>query len=241
MSRLFVHVEGQTEETFVNEILRPHLVTNHGFHDVNAKLMGNARARSRRGGIRSWPEVRKEILTHLRSDTGKYLTTMVDYYGLPTQKPGAPPNPKAWPGRDVARTLAFPQRAPHVEASLLHDISLDLDDARRRFIPFVLMHEFEALLFADTSLFASVIGRPEIGTDLAQVLSTFNSPEEINDHPLTAPSKRIQEIFIRRGIGSYEKPMTGVLAAIEIGLVRMRATCPHFAAWLARLEGLTRV
>jgi hypothetical protein len=53
MSRLLIHVEGETEESFVNEVLAPHLY-HHGYQDVSARLIGNARLRDRRGGIRRW-------------------------------------------------------------------------------------------------------------------------------------------------------------------------------------------
>ena len=82
MSRLLVHVEGETEETFVNELLRPYLY-DRGYSEVSARLMGNARQRSRRGGIKGWAEVKKDILGHLKQDAGRLVTTMVDYYGLP--------------------------------------------------------------------------------------------------------------------------------------------------------------
>lgn len=58
----------------------------------------------------------------------------------------------------------------------------------------------------------------------------FEAPEEINDSPEAAPSKRIVDIFPR-----YEKPPMGSLAAIEIGLEAIRRECPHFNAWLNRL------
>ncbi len=51
MSRLLVHVEGQTEETFVNELLCPQL-TRFGWSMVSARLLGNAHRRDRRGGIK---------------------------------------------------------------------------------------------------------------------------------------------------------------------------------------------
>jgi hypothetical protein len=51
VARLFVLVEGETEETFVNEILAPHLFAK-GFKAISAKLMGNARLRGQRGGVR---------------------------------------------------------------------------------------------------------------------------------------------------------------------------------------------
>jgi hypothetical protein len=51
MARLLVHVEGQTEESFVKEVLREYLVTK-GYDSVGARIVGNARLRRRRGGIR---------------------------------------------------------------------------------------------------------------------------------------------------------------------------------------------
>lgn len=67
MARLLVHVEGQTEESFVNEVLREHLVSR-GYHSVDARIVGNARLRGRRGGIRAWASVKKDIVNHLRED-----------------------------------------------------------------------------------------------------------------------------------------------------------------------------
>ena len=93
MPRILVHVEGQTEESFVNGVLAPHLYSL-GFTNVSARLIGNARQRSRRGGIRPWDSVRNDILNHLTSDRDTFATTMVDYYGLPF----------TWPGREQVRT-----------------------------------------------------------------------------------------------------------------------------------------
>jgi hypothetical protein len=39
MVRLLVHVEGETEETFSNEILRPYLLTA-GYESVSARIIG---------------------------------------------------------------------------------------------------------------------------------------------------------------------------------------------------------
>ena len=67
MARLLIHLEGQTEEDFVNEILRDYLV-ERGYEDVSARIVGNARLRQRRGGIRPWPSVKRDIIHHLRED-----------------------------------------------------------------------------------------------------------------------------------------------------------------------------
>lgn len=82
MSRLFVICEGQTEETFVNEVLASHLYTK-GWTSVSARIMGNARQRAKRGGIKGWSTVRREIALRLKQDSGCYVTTLVDYYALP--------------------------------------------------------------------------------------------------------------------------------------------------------------
>src|SRR5882724_4110394 len=98
MARLLIHVEGETEESFVNEVLADHLY-GCGYESVSARLVGNARLRERRGGIRAWLSARKDIISHLKEDRGCFATTMVDYYGLPQT------GEKAWPGRAEAGML----------------------------------------------------------------------------------------------------------------------------------------
>lgn len=226
MTRLLVHVEGQTEETFVNEVLSEHLILR-GYTSVSARLVGNARQRERRGGIKAWSAVRDDIVRHLKSDLGCISTTMVDYYALPAT------GPKAWPGRAAANALPHAQKADAVESQIAHDIStvLEVPLPQLRFIPFVVMHEFEALLFSDCQAFASAVSRDDLKDALQEIRDQFGSPEEINDSPQTAPSKRIEKL-----IPGYEKPLLGTLAALEIGLDRMQLECPRFAIWLGKLE-----
>lgn len=223
-ARLLIHVEGQTEETFVNEILRPHLYV-FGYSGIGARLLGNARQRSRRDGIRPWNIVRHDILRRLKEDSGCLATTMVDYYGLPGT--GA----KAWPGRQKGRGLSSAQKAAAVEEALLEDIEEEMGRGFGRFIPFVIMREFEGLLFSDCNGFALGIERPELGEKFQSIRSQFSSPEEINDSTDTHPSKRVGNL-----VPNYTKPLMGVLAVLQIGLEPIRGQCPHFAEWLERLE-----
>jgi hypothetical protein len=220
MSRLLVHVEGQTEETFVNELLSGHLIAR-GYYSVSARLVGNAR---QRGGIRSWPSVKRDIIHHLYEDRGMIATTMVDYYGLPD----------AWPGRARSRSLrTIQEKASCVQDALRDDVAAEMGRrfASDCFVPFVMMHEFEGLLFSDCARFSKGIGRPELEPLLAKIRADFATPEEINDSVLTAPSKRIEAL-----LPGYQKPLNGVLAAIEIGLAGIRSACPHFNSWLQQLE-----
>ena len=230
MSRLLIHVEGETEETFVNEVLVPHLC-DCGYTQVSARLVGNARLRDRRGGIRAWSAVRKDIINHLREDHDCLATTMVDYYALPQA------GDKAWPGRAAAGLLPFAQKAITVENALLADIRGEVGNRfdPYRFVPYVMMHEFEGMLFSDCSRFALGIGRPELAQQFQAVRDQFSNPEEINDSPLTAPSKRVEAL-----VPGYQKPLLGGLAALEIGLEAIRGECPHFREWLERLEAQPR-
>ncbi|MFZ1475367.1 MAG: hypothetical protein WAV79_20820, partial [Anaerolineae bacterium] len=69
MARLIVHVEGVTEEDFVNTLLAPHLLA-YGWTRVAAFRMGRARSRERRHGIKGWDVARDGIIRHLRGDPG---------------------------------------------------------------------------------------------------------------------------------------------------------------------------
>ena len=228
MARLLVHVEGQTEETFVNEVLRGHLL-HCGYESVGARIIGNARLRLRRGGIRPWLPVRKDIVNHLRQDPGCIATTMVDFYGLPRE------GDRAWPGRAVAIGASGHDKASIVEEALRHDLAHEMgkDFNFSRFLPFVVVHEFEGLLFSDCAAFARGICRPALEPSFRQIREGFATPEEINDSSVTVPSKRIEEL-----VPDYEKPLLGPLAILEIGLDPIRAECPHFDAWLRQLESL---
>jgi hypothetical protein len=230
VARLLVHVEGETEESFVNEVLSGHLRA-FGYTQVSARLLGNARQRSRRGGIRAWAAVKGDITRHLREDRNCIATTLVDYYALPQT------GEKAWPGRADAAVLPGPQKATKIEAELLDDVAASMgpDFSRGRFVPFVVMHEFEAWLFSDCHAFEEGIGRQDLVPAFHEIRAQFATPEDINDSPVTAPSKRVAAL-----ISGYQKPIYGNIAVLSVGLQKIRVECPHFHDWLIRLEALGR-
>jgi Domain of unknown function (DUF4276) len=223
--RLLNHV---TEETFTNEILAPHLI-EAGYEAVGARLIGNARLRSHRGGARAWTDVKKDIVRHLKSDRSAVATTMVDYYALPES------GSKEWPGRAQANKKQFSQKARTVQAALLNDVVADMGSGfdPKRFVPFVVMHEFEGLLFSDCDAFARAIGRQSLSVDFQRIRDEFDTPEEINDLPTTTPSNRVKLL-----VPKYDKPLYGNVAALEVGLGKIREECPQFKQWLTKLEGL---
>jgi hypothetical protein len=185
--------------------------------------VGNPRQRQR-GGIRKWPSVRTDIVNHLKKDSGCFATIMVDYYGLPSE----------WPGRTESKGLGtIQEKAQRLQDALLKNLAGEMGPGfnPRRFVPFVVMHEFEGLLFSDCAAFSRAIDRTDLEGDFRSIRELFATPEEINDS--RAPSKRIEALM-----PGYQKPLLGVRAVREIGLARIRAECPHFDGWLKHLESL---
>jgi len=222
MPRLLIHVEGETEEIFVNEVLRDDLMTK-GYDSVAARILGTGR---QRGGVGKWLDVRTEIRNHLLEDSGCIATTMVDYYGLPQK----------WPGRAKSKALGTTERkARCVQDAIKKDLVTEMSGRfnASRFVPFVVMHEFEGLLFSDCAAFGQGIDRPDLVVRFRKIREKFGTPEDINDSRNTAPSKRVEFL-----VDEYQKPLHGVLAALEIGLDRIRSPCPHFNEWINRLEAL---
>ena len=210
----------------MNDVLREHLY-RIGYTVVGARMMGSAQQRARRGGIVPWEIARQRIVNNLRADSELTVSTMVDYYGMPND----------WPERASPFTAAMSvsDRAMEIENALLQDVCNEMDSSFNpaRFVPYVMMHEYEAMLFSNCDRFGHAIEQPDLIDDFQAIRDGFDTPENIDDSPLTAPSRRIESLM-----PAYQKPTMGVQAAQNIGLEAIRRECPHFADWLARLESL---
>ncbi len=105
----------------------------------------------------------------------------------------------------------------------------DIND--HRFIPYIQLHEFEALILSDpNSLNCEYLEHAKPISNLIAMVDEKN-PELINDGVQTAPSKRILE-----EIPEYNKVTAGVTVTRAIGLKKLRERCPHFDEWLTLLE-----
>lgn len=220
MIRVHVICEGQTEEMFVNELLLPAFLARD-MHLIPS-LIGKP---GHKGGNFKFERLYTDVKNRLLGDKNSYCTTLFDFYGLPASFPGKDAIHADMPMHLKAETVQVAMAAK-LESLLGHE-------ALRRFVPFVQMHEFEALLFSRPEAFASGIGYPELAVTLAGITANFASPEHINDSPNTAPSKRIEAL-----IPEYQKPLMGTLAALEVGLPAIRSNCKLFNNWLERLETL---
>ncbi|MGE6327141.1 DUF4276 family protein [Psychrobacter pacificensis] len=223
MIRVHVICEGQTEEMFVNELLVPIFLAK-GLLLVPA-LIGRP---GHKGGNFKFDRLQTDVKNRLLGERTAYCTTFFDYYGLP----------QSFPGKDIHNSqVDIVAKATRVQDAMTAKLTrLIGDDAMRRFIPFVQMYEFEALLFSDPIAFARGISNEHLSQNLTDIAEQFDSPEHINNSPQTAPSKRIESL-----IRGYEKPLMGTLGALEVGLDSMRQKCELFDNWLKQLESLTVV
>ncbi len=224
MIRLHVFGEGRSEESFVNELLIDHLAFSKVFVSTSAFTSSSNReiGRQYKGGINSYKKIYKEIREMLSKDKNSdfRLSTMIDLYGLP----------KDFPGYEEAGNMINPYaRVEILETALAEDI----DDPR--FIPYIQLHEFEALIFADPAKLKNEYLDYKKRINELVILSEKHNPEEINDDPNTAPSKRIIA-----AIPNYKKHYSASSVTKEIGLEKMRKRCKHFNEWLTKLESLSR-
>lgn len=220
MIRVCVIVEGQTEEKFVAGPLAEALLPYQVY--LTPIVLG---VPGHRGGRTNYARVEKDVLRQLKQDPGSYCTTMIDYYGLGSGFPGTP----------VTTSLNNLQHVEHIERATKDDICSKIPEFRPdvRFIPYLSLHEYEALLFSDPDAFANALRWPDLASRLHAVRNEFPTPEDINDSPTTAPSKRVIEIF-----PTYKKVIEGTFAARAVGIQKMRQECAHFRDWIERMEAL---
>ncbi len=218
MNRVRVLVEGQTEESFVNKVIAPYLINREVY-------MYPILFRSRGGSFR-YQRARKEIGNSLKEDRRLFCTTLVDFYGMPTD----------WPGRSQANSHSGTgEKARVVEQALLADVQQLMGDSfdALRFIPYVQMHEFEAILFSDPEQLAESLGKSDLAETFETIRADFGCPEDIDDNYETSPSRRILAAY-----PEYSKVIDGTTASKRIGLPAIRQVCPHFNEWVCKLEKL---
>jgi hypothetical protein len=218
--------EGQTEERFVNDVIAPHLSNfNINTSSMCIPNVNGATSRRNKGGWNKYSTARVAIMNWWKQTGSEesWYSTMFDLYRIPEDFPGI---------AEAHQKNTQIEKVSFLEDKFKSDI---IDNSFWHFIPYIQLHEFEALLFVEPSKLINQFPDCDVGVSskLENILKNFNSPEHINkDMP---PSKRIIELIPEY---KYRKASVGPLAAGKIGLAKLRKACPHFGEWLTRLEGL---
>ncbi|MGD9714706.1 MAG: DUF4276 family protein [Thermomicrobiales bacterium] len=223
MIEVVVVGEGQTEETFIRDVMAPVL---WGFNvSLQPRLIRTSS--HGRGGALTRMRVVRFLRNTLRERKDTYVTTLFDLYGLVTDFPGV---------RECAGIVDPLQRTAAIESHLGDVVVKEAECRADRFLPYIQPHEFESLLFTDIASIADVESSWAVATaNLNQALSTNSNPEYINDGPITHPSVRLKALTAP----TYQKTLHGPRIAAHIGLTRIRQKCAHFAGWIDQLEQLT--
>ena len=210
MKRLYIVVEGQTEEEFVTKVLAPHLL-GQGILCVTPVAVH--RGRGARGGMVSYKPLKDDILRLLGEGDAPIVSTLIDFFRCPDT-----------PGKEV-----WNKASNHQQEVELREQEIGRDIGSGRFIPYIQLHEFEALLFSSDVAFEKLFSSKE-ADELSKIVKDYSNPEEINSSPEGAPSKRIMAI-----VPTYNKVLHGELIADAIGIEIILERCPRFRAWVERL------
>ncbi len=217
MIRIAILVEGQTEEKFVKQLLVNEFMANGiSIIPIILKTSRETSGNSYKGGYITFTKVKKELQNLLSNFD--YISTMFDYYGLSHDFPRY---------QESKECNNVYEKAKMVEDALAEEIS------SIKFIPYIQMYEFEALLFSSIKGFKKHYGYRN--AEIQAVINQYPNPEIINDSKETAPSKRIENIF---GKNKFRKTSDGIIVAKELGLEIIRTKCKHFNEWLKKIEGV---
>lgn len=226
---LFIYVEGQEEELFVNRLLRGHL-TPFGVNVQRPILaatsfrIGQGEPDVAVGGVTNYRAIKDDIQDQFAANTigvEDVLTTLIDLYALPVSFPGY--------AQAVGQNLDGGRKADHIE----HEWKADI--GQLNFFPYIQVHEFEALILTRPSVLTNFY--PEHASGIEQLraeCAPFHTPEDINETPATSPSHRI----LAR-VPTYGK-IDGFRHLQDIGIAELKAHCPRFRIWLERCEKLFR-
>ncbi len=229
MKMKIIHVlcEGQTEQGFVENVLKPYLIEN-GVTAVKSVLVLTSRKENARGGVVSFQKVVNDISIMMKSnddnDSERHIfTTMFDLYALPGNFPGY---------EDAQRISDKYARVAAIEKAFAEYIGLN------RFIPYIQLHEFEALVLCGLDFLKELYKGCDKQIELLKSdLNKIDNPELVNDKPQTAPSKRIIKAIEggKKKLYNYDKPKSGRFVTQNIGIDELRVRCRHFDEWVGKL------
>jgi hypothetical protein len=222
MIRGYVVCEGQTEETFIRDVIAPILANQQIY--LTARLIPTSR--NSKGGALTYERVKRFIINSLKEEQ-VFITTFFDLYALNNTFPNFSENQKQI---DVYKKVAA------FEQAFKEDIIKENSSFAPRFFPYIQPYEFEGLLFTDIAKLTEIEATWSTTTNhLQSIRDSVESPEHINDGYETKPSARLKK-FLNNPY--YRKTLHGTLAIEAIGIDKLLADCRHFSEWYNQLLAL---
>ncbi len=221
MKHLYIIVEGETELEFVNRIIIPYLVSK----GVNTHIQGLMITMKGGGhGFNNIENFKNTIEPLLYYDNEPIITTMIDHYGINSNKK-LPNYTNCTKEQDVEERIdCMEQSLKKVVNSIKY---------YNYFIPNILRHEMETLLFANPEK-GFELEKDEIKRDVIDICSKITNIESINCTPEGAPSKRLKKIYEKHN-ENYNKIAVGVDIAELTGIDTILQKCPRFKRWIDKI------
>ena len=209
MKRLVFLVEGDTELLLINKHVIPFLYQKGFSNSMQAQKIVTNRKMNKKGGVINY-EYLKNDMHRVLAQGNVIVTTFLDFFRLPNSFPGYTPESS---------------KIEQVESAVSNDMGKNPN-----ILPYIQLHEFEALLFSDIRGFEIVVDKEKEIAQLAAIIQKYDNPEDINNRPQTAPSRRLIDIF------GYDKVSDGELIMDALGIEIMISKCPRFRSWIEKIE-----
>lgn len=137
MKRLYIIVEGQTEQEFVSSLMAPYF-QQFGIYSVTPILIRTSKAG--RGGFVNYEHLKNDARKLLQSNQKDFVVSMfVDFFRIP----------------EVPQKEIWQAKANHYEQVSEMEKCIEEDIHDYRFVPYIQLHEFEALLFSSNKGFST--------------------------------------------------------------------------------------
>ena len=162
MKTIYIYCEGPTEESFINTVLYPYFfalgiyvrpIVCETRRDANRKY---------RGGVSRYAKIKSELMILCKSHPHEYVTTMFDYYAMPSDTPGI-----------ADATTDIFERINKIESIINEDIG------ERNCKFHFMLHEFEGILFSKPETFSLIAG-DEVVTAVQRIREEFETYQQFS-------------------------------------------------------------
>jgi hypothetical protein len=217
MKRLIIVAEGDTEKEFVDKVLTPYLYSK-GLLRVDCFKIKHTR-----GGLTKYQHLKTDLINCVY-ENNVLVSTLIDFYALP----------KDFPKYEEAKAIVNKSdRLLFLENAIVADIKAEKGEDFPNLLPYIQLHEFEALVFSSIDAIKTLYSNEDAKfKELELIIAAHPNPEDINDRPQTAPSKRLKNNQLIRG---YNKVNDGIMIIEETGIDIVLSKCQRFKTWVETL------
>lgn len=216
MKRLVIIVEGDAEESFINNILSPYFNSIGIYNYIQCYKIKHSN-----GGLSKYSHLKKDIVNTLY-ENNVVVSTLVDFYRIPSDFPG------------YNESLSYDKHSDQVnylESKIKEDIELTQNRVFENLVPYIQLHEFETFIFSDIMGVDALFDQSEYDRrEFINITRQYENPEDINNGVNTAPSVRLKKI-----IKGYDKVLFGIEIIQNLGVDLIREKCPRFNSWIQNL------